>query len=185
MDSDFSEDTMVNPGPQTWPKLTTLTSRLKSLVSLASLKALYSHIGAVCQSLLHIHGLDVITLLYLRFRRGLNEEPPKVLLQSSFWLAMARCTIHIIPALVSIGLVILNYRGYFIGNELEGPMNQDDMKLGLLQVAAKVQVCLAAFRPNTINKSVANSDPKIIGASYCSECRICHLPHHSKRACVW
>ncbi|RSL74071.1 hypothetical protein CEP51_011664 [Fusarium floridanum] len=61
---------------------------------------------------------------------------------SSFWLALARCTIHIIPALVSIGLVILNCRGYFIGNELEGPMNQDDMKLGLLQVAAKVQELL-------------------------------------------
>ncbi|RSL54946.1 hypothetical protein CEP53_007258 [Fusarium sp. AF-6] len=142
MDSDYSDETMVNSGRQTWSKLAAITSRLKSLVSPASLKALYSHVGAVFQSLLRIHGLDVITFLYLRFRRGLNEEPPKVLLQSSFWLALARCTIHIIPALVSIGLVILNCRGYFIGNELEGPMNQDDMKLGLLQVAAKVQELL-------------------------------------------
>lgn len=69
-----------------------------------------------------------------------QPEAPKVLLQTSRSLALAGCAVHILPACVSATLIALNIRGYFIGFELQGLNNQDSLKLGLLQVAAKAQV---------------------------------------------
>ncbi|KAF4966350.1 hypothetical protein FSARC_5978 [Fusarium sarcochroum] len=78
----------------------------------------------------------------ITFLRGDKDEPPKVLINSSIRLAMARCAIHIVPAFLSIALVTLNCIGFFIGNELQGPKGQDDLKMGLLQIAAKIQELL-------------------------------------------
>lgn len=91
------------------------------------------------RTLLRSVGLGILT-----FVRGANEEPPKVLIDSSWQLALARCAIHIVPATLSIGLVVVNLSGYFIGNELEGPQGQQNQKISFLQVAAKMQV-----RPTT------------------------------------
>ncbi|KAJ4312864.1 hypothetical protein N0V84_009718 [Fusarium piperis] len=89
------------------------------------------------RTLLRTLGLGIITFL-----GGNDDEPPKVLVDSSRRLAIARCAIHIIPAFVSVGLIVLNILGFFVGNELQGIKNQDELKLGFLQVAAKVQELL-------------------------------------------
>lgn len=92
--------------------------------------------------LLRTLGLGIIT-----FFRGTEDEPPKVLIDASVWRALARCTIHIVPAVLSISLIALNQIGYFIGQELEGGENQDGPKLGWLQIAAKIQVHSSLTKP--------------------------------------
>ncbi|KAF4977198.1 hypothetical protein FZEAL_6226 [Fusarium zealandicum] len=87
------------------------------------------------RTLLRTLGLGIVT-----FFRG--DEEPKVLVDSSIWLALARCAIHVVPSFLSIGLITMNLIGYFIGDELEGIQDQDDLKFGLLQVAAKAQELL-------------------------------------------
>ncbi|KAF5021212.1 hypothetical protein F66182_6751 [Fusarium sp. NRRL 66182] len=89
------------------------------------------------RTLLRSLSFGVVTYL-----RGSEDEPPKVLVDSSLGHAMARCAIHMVPAFLSIGLITINFMGYFIGDELEGEQGQDDLKMGLLQVAAKIQELL-------------------------------------------
>ncbi|KAF5008354.1 hypothetical protein FDECE_5397 [Fusarium decemcellulare] len=158
MDSDSSEETISTKEQQTWaqkiPRVAALQSTMRRLISRANLKSIRSQAGAILDILLRIHGLAALT-----FRRRINkEEQPKVLLRSSLWVALARCTIHIIPAFVSIGLVIINWRGYFIGNELQGSKNQDDMKMGLLQVAAKTQELLIVASVGSIIFHILRSE---------------------------
>lgn len=86
--------------------------------------------------------LRTLSLSASTFRHSRQDERPKVLLHSSPWLALVRCTVHLTPAFVSIVLVAINLVGLFLGSELQGPENQDDIKMGLLQIAAKVQVRL-------------------------------------------
>ncbi|KAI6752362.1 hypothetical protein HG530_013731 [Fusarium avenaceum] len=66
------------------------------------------------RSLLRNLGFGIITFL-----RGDEDEPPKVLIDSSFRLAMARCAIHIVPAFLSITLITLNCIGFFIGTKVQ------------------------------------------------------------------
>ncbi|KAH6892453.1 hypothetical protein B0T10DRAFT_605187 [Thelonectria olida] len=88
-------------------------------------------------TLLRSVGLGILT----HFSRD-REEPPKVLISTSWKQALARSAIHVLPASVSITLMAVNIQGYFIGSELQGHQNQDALKLGLLQVAAKTQELL-------------------------------------------
>ncbi|KAH7250825.1 hypothetical protein B0J15DRAFT_561386 [Fusarium solani] len=89
------------------------------------------------RTLLRSLGLGILTFL-----RGDDEEPPKVLLEKSRWVALARCAVHLVPAFLSIGLSALNLVRFFIGKELHSSQHEDDFKLGLLQIAAKVQELL-------------------------------------------
>ena len=93
--------------------------------------------------------LETIRTRYRRFWKstGLHfftftsgEEAPKELFTKSRWAALARCGVHILPALVSIVLITLNLYGLYIGFELQGPRQTDSIKLGVLQVTAKIQV---------------------------------------------
>ncbi|KAG9508134.1 hypothetical protein J7337_001697 [Fusarium musae] len=88
-------------------------------------------------------GLKVVTF----FNR---EEKPKVLIKKSRPVAIARCAVHVIPALLTIGLSAVNFVGFFIGGELQGKQNDDSFKLGLLQIATKVQELLIVASIGTI-----------------------------------
>jgi hypothetical protein len=87
------------------------------------------------RTLLRVQGLSALS-----FHRNGKDEPPKVLFKKSLRLTLAHCTIHFIPSAVSIALIVINLRGYFIGSELQGLEDSDEIKEGFLQVAAKVQV---------------------------------------------
>lgn len=87
-------------------------------------------------------GLDILPQLWNRYVRGPDLEQPKVLIDSSRVIALARCVIHFLPAMVSVAIITINLIGYYIGVELQGERNQDEVRFGLLQVAAKAHVSL-------------------------------------------
>lgn len=84
-------------------------------------------------------GLGILT--YVSIDR---PEPSKVLIDRSLRLALARSLIHLLPATLSTFLIVLNLRGWFIGAELQGLGDQHEMKMGLLQISAKLQVSSAS-----------------------------------------
>ncbi|KAF5609100.1 uncharacterized protein FSUBG_4255 [Fusarium subglutinans] len=91
-------------------------------------------------------GLKVITFIL----KSNREEKPKVLIKKSRRVAIARCAVHVIPALLTIGLSVVNFVGFFIGGELQGKQNDDSFKLGLLQIATKVQELLIVASIGTV-----------------------------------
>lgn len=127
-ENDFAELSARQPSPSS--SETTLISRCLSYIRSSWLVQTF-------RTLLRTFGLKVVIFL-----GGNDPEPPKVLIDSSRRLAIARCAIHIIPAFLSIALITPNCIGFFTGNELQGLKGQDELKLGLLQVAAKLQELL-------------------------------------------
>lgn len=92
-----------------------------------------------------------IGLAILTFSNSGKGEPPKVLIQSSRWIALSRCAVHLLPAAVSISLVGLNLSGFFIGHNLDGAGSAgDDFKQSTLQVAAKLQELLIVASTTSI-----------------------------------
>lgn len=75
-----------------------------------------------------------------------KSEPTKVVVKKSLWVAFSRCLIHILPVTVSLVLLRLNLGGFYIGHGFAQQSSSDltdqgnDVKLALIQVAAKVQV---------------------------------------------
>ncbi|KAI0396172.1 hypothetical protein F5Y17DRAFT_139155 [Xylariaceae sp. FL0594] len=80
-----------------------------------------------------------------------GEEPRKILVYRSRLLALAHCAVHLIPAAGSFALIALNFQGRFIGAELQGAhWATDDVKLALIQVAAKLHELLIIASLSTI-----------------------------------
>lgn len=77
-----------------------------------------------------------------------KSEPTKVVVKKSLWVAFSRCLIHILPVTVSLVLLRLNLGGFYIGHGFAQQSSSDltdqgnDVKLALIQVAAKVQELL-------------------------------------------
>ncbi|KAK0659143.1 hypothetical protein QBC41DRAFT_287338 [Cercophora samala] len=71
---------------------------------------------------------------------------------TSSWKAILKrlLAVHFLPSFVTLFLVILNSRGYFIGSELEGEEGRDGLKLGVLQVASKVHELLVLASLSTV-----------------------------------
>ena len=81
-------------------------------------------------------GLGILTVVRRRRRR----EEPKILIYTSILQVVFHSVTHILPIIVSITLIAFNLLGFFIGRELQGEQNLDGLKLGVIQIAAKVQV---------------------------------------------
>lgn len=84
--------------------------------------------------LLRASGLGVVAALA-------DNEPPKQVAYRSRLMVVWRSVVHIVPAAVSLFLVIMNIKGYFVGASLQGEDDGDSLKFAALQVAAKIQVC--------------------------------------------
>ncbi|KAI1109363.1 hypothetical protein F5Y14DRAFT_29927 [Nemania sp. NC0429] len=94
--------------------------------------------------LLRSLGLGLVTLVK-------QEEPRKILVYRSRLLTLAHCAVHIFPAAASFVLIGLNFQGRFIGEELQGThFTTDDVKLGSIQVAAKLHELLIVASLSTI-----------------------------------
>ena len=102
-----------------------LFGALKSLFN--ALKSLFSRLRSLFR---------ILRDRFHAIRKG--PEHPKPLFDSSLGAAFFCCFVYLIPTLVTISLIALNLLRFFIGRELEGPNDQDGIKLGVLQVAAKV-----------------------------------------------
>ncbi|KAJ4371451.1 hypothetical protein N0V83_004668 [Neocucurbitaria cava] len=88
-------------------------------------------------------GLGVVNSLLARLQsRSKAEEPKKSIAKKSFWVALQRCAVHLLPCAVSLIVIVLNLKGYFIGFELAGLPNRTSQYMALLQVAAKAQELL-------------------------------------------
>lgn len=88
-------------------------------------------------------GLEVVNAL---FRREKGCEPPKPTLRRSRWIALSRCTVHILPCSVFLFIIPLNYQAMYIGPGFAlGQSNS--LYLALFQVAAKVLeiTCVASL----------------------------------------
>ena len=97
-------------------------------------------------------GIDLLPKLlrkYLPFLKSrVHDERPKVAICNRRSTALTRCAVHILPTLLSLNFIILNFHGYYIGDELAGPSGSDGQKINALQFAAKLHELL-------INASVA------------------------------
>lgn len=65
-------------------------------------------------------------------------EKPKVVLSRSKLDLAKRCTIHVIPIVTTILILVLNIRGVYIGADFTGPIKSETLNLLLLQIAAKI-----------------------------------------------
>ncbi|KAH7184831.1 uncharacterized protein B0J16DRAFT_398325, partial [Fusarium flagelliforme] len=104
-----------------------------------------------CSTLLRAVGLGIATIT-----RG--PEEPKRLFTMSRKVALARCGVHILPSCVSLILITINLLSYFIGAELQSFQNSDDMKMGILQICAKVQELLVVASLSTVIFHVLRSE---------------------------
>lgn len=81
--------------------------------------------------------------------RRVSEET-KVAIYKSRWHAVLRCTVHAIPVLAALALVVLNCMQIYIGGELEGRKGQDSEKLRALQFAGKLHELMMLTSLGTI-----------------------------------
>lgn len=69
---------------------------------------------------------------------GQPVEEKKIAIQKDIVTACLAGSIHVVPIAASLVVVYLNWRGFYIGEELEGAVGQDDAKLLALQFASKL-----------------------------------------------
>lgn len=118
------------PTKKQWGRLSARIRRCPSKL-MGSLKLLRGYFASFFRSV----GLAIIPTTG-------GVEEPKVLLRQSWKTALARCGVHLLPSIVSLIVVNVNLMTVYIGTELVGPSGQDDIKLSVLQVCAKVQVIM-------------------------------------------
>jgi hypothetical protein len=72
-----------------------------------------------------------------------THEEPKIVINTSIWIALGRCSVHILPTAGSIVLYWFNLYGYYIGSELAGLQSwSTDVKLHILQFVSKAHELL-------------------------------------------
>ena len=124
-----------------------MTSHNWSLWTTIMPKDLVRHFRLLRYTLIHILrtlGLDIISFLAHKLHFN-HYEQAKVAISDSAWVAIGRCSIHILPLAVSIFLIALNLKGRYIGQHLPGSESDhgDSVALAFIQVAAKIQELLA------------------------------------------
>ncbi|KAH7327309.1 hypothetical protein BKA65DRAFT_510347 [Rhexocercosporidium sp. MPI-PUGE-AT-0058] len=83
-------------------------------------------------------GLESVFLLIQKIRGGSGVEEEKIVILHDFRTAFYVSLLHILPAATAITLLVLNWRGAYIGSELSGTRGQDNLKFLGLQFAAKM-----------------------------------------------
>ena len=85
-----------------------------------------------------------------RRSRKHRGEHKKVVVSSSRWLAWGRCGVHILPTMVSVAIMAINFKGVFIGIDFKSQVKGETMNNALLQTAAKLQELLIVASLATI-----------------------------------
>lgn len=88
-------------------------------------------------------GFEILNTL---FRRWTASESPKPVLRRSHWIALSRCTIHILPCLVFLFLIPLNFNAMYLGPGFSYRQS-NGFYLVLFQIAAKLLeiICVASL----------------------------------------
>lgn len=94
--------------------------------------------------LLRTLSLEIVAALARRWRA---PEESKAVLRRSFWIALSRCSIHLLPIIIFTGLIYINYHVFYIGPNFTHKAQSDAMYLAVIQIAAKVQelLCVASL----------------------------------------
>ena len=96
--------------------------------------------GLVWEQILRTLGFGATIGFFGRFQgRRHNAEEKKIVISRSWRLAAARCTIHVLPTLVSIAIIYINVRGVFIGVDFNSRIRSESINVAFLQIAAKLQ----------------------------------------------
>ena len=109
------------------------------------------HFPGSLSYLLRNIGLEILAFVLIRLWFGLSPEPAKLVVKKSFWIAFSRCWIHLLPLTVSLVLVCLNLKGFYIAQTFSqysiGDLTDqsNSVMLALIQIAAKVQVCCSVI----------------------------------------
>ena len=104
--------------------------------------ALASHLCIRSAHFFRSIGLDIINFAHRQLLLS-PAEPKYVVMSRSLRIALSRCCIHILPLAVSLFLISINLKGFYIGQHLLGTHSNsqtDSVVLALIQVAAKIQV---------------------------------------------
>lgn len=99
---------------------------LPSVPKITRVQTCLAYVKALFRSL----GLNLLVYVLQHLLGFGLDEIPKKAFQRDRLMALLRATIHILPFTVAMGEVIINWRGYYIGANVNG--------LNLLQFAAKL-----------------------------------------------
>ncbi|KAE8441931.1 hypothetical protein EG329_004139 [Mollisiaceae sp. DMI_Dod_QoI] len=102
------------------------------------------------RKLLHSLGLESIYILLQEIRGRSFTEQRKIAILGDLRSATYVSILHIVPTAASATLLALNWKGYYIGSELSGPVGEDGLKFLGLQFAAKMLELLAMASLSTI-----------------------------------
>src|ERR1700685_282570 len=83
----------------------------------------------------HSLGLESLYLSIQGIREHAPAEEKKIAILADARSAAAISIFHIVPIGASITLIVINWKGYYIGGELQGPVGEDGLKLLGLQFA--------------------------------------------------
>jgi hypothetical protein len=98
----------------------------------------------------HTLRLDAVYLFFQEIRGHSVVEEKKVAILGDMRSACYVSLLHILPTTASITLLVLNWKGYYIGDELQGPVGQDGLRFLGLQFASKMLELLAVASLSTI-----------------------------------
>ncbi|KAI4180028.1 MAG: hypothetical protein L6R41_007495 [Letrouitia leprolyta] len=87
-------------------------------------------------------GLAIINEFLWIGRRKRSQEEAKVVVEKSLKVALGRCSIHILPIIVSTIILWINFKQTFIGIDFRSLIRSETINIALLQTAAKVQELL-------------------------------------------
>lgn len=88
-------------------------------------------------------GLAIASDVFTQSRgNASNGEQKKIVINRSRTLALGRCSVHMLPVLVSTLILTINLRQVFIGIDFESAIRSETVNLALLQTAAKLQELL-------------------------------------------
>lgn len=93
-------------------------------------------------------GLDIINSLARKWTGRNRNERPKVIMHKSFWIALSRTLVHLLPLSVFASLIYINYNTLYIGPSFTWKGQQSDAVFSaMIQVAAKAQelLCVASL----------------------------------------
>lgn len=99
------------------------------------------HIMAIKTSLRAV-GLESLNSARHFKRSNTRPEVGRPVIRKSFLLALCKCGVHFLPAAASITILYINIKGYWIGAQLIGVHEENNVSIALLQFTAKMQELL-------------------------------------------
>ncbi|KAL8709735.1 MAG: hypothetical protein Q9220_005521 [cf. Caloplaca sp. 1 TL-2023] len=88
-------------------------------------------------------GLAVVNDVLRQIRRKRSrQEEKKIVIDKSFKIALGRCSVHILPIVISVIILTVNTKQVFIGIDFQSLVKSQTINLALLQTAAKLQELL-------------------------------------------